>query len=174
MSLYSVSIVARFKDIVRGISQQTARKCAELTRDIEELNSLRDGYQRYRELFKEVESKERSVKIGYALMLNAPAKDNPKGDAYAVAQDRECGMQEAVGLVIDEAEMDLSKVSLWRVIREIVRQTVEIRVFELESHLKSFGLKASRPAIESALTTHPKEFKLTKRRREKFVSLKGA
>lgn len=165
--------VARFKDIVRGIGQQTSRKCVELERDMEELNALREGYQRYRELSAQVESKERSIKIGYALLLNAPNKDNLRGDAYAVAQDREAGMEEAVGSVVDATEIDLSKISLWRIIREIVRQTVEIRVFELEAHLKAFGVKASRPAIESALTTHTKEFKISKRGREKFVSLKG-
>jgi len=155
-SFYSVVVVARFKDIVLGIGQQTARKCNELNKDMEEVNNLRAAYQRYRELSAQVESKERSIKIGIALMVNAPVKDRPAGDTYVTAQDYAFKMFGNADLVVDEADIDLSKISLWRIIREIVRQTVEVRVFELEGHLKGFGVKASRPAIESALATHPK------------------
>lgn len=162
--------MARFKDIVSGLSEQTSRKSTELARDLEEMNTLRASWQRYHELSKQVESKERAVKIGYALLFNAPLKVNPKGDAYS-GPDREFE-RDAELLAIDPIDLDLADFPLWRIIREIVRQTAEIRVFELEAHLKGFGLAATRPAIESALDTHPKEFRVTKRGREKFVSLK--
>ena len=174
VSVCSVVSVARFKDIILGISHQTTRKCEELTHDREELNKLRDSYQRYRELSEEIEAKERNVKIGFALLVSAPVKINPDAEAtvnaYGNALDR-FGESE---VLLDKEDMDLSTYSLWRVIREIVRQTVTIRVFELEDHLKTFGIKTSRPAIDSALATHPKEFRITKRGREKYVSLKGA
>jgi hypothetical protein len=171
MSIYRVTDMARFKDIVAGLTQQTSNKAQELARDLEELNALRASWQRYQELSKELASKERAIKIGYALLLSAPLKVNTKGDAFANPDQQY--MEDSELLVIDAADLDLSNFSLWRVIREVVRQTAEIRVFELEAHLKQFGLtKASRPAIESALATHPKEFRITKRGREKFVSLK--
>jgi hypothetical protein len=167
--------MARFKDIVSGLGQQTSRKSEELARDLEELNSLRASWQRYHELSKQVESKERTIKIGCALLLNAPMKVNLKGDAFKCSNNEyhQEVEQEANSLAIDLTDLDLSKFSLWRVIREVVRQTAEVRVYELEAHLKQFRLKkATRPAIESALATHPKEFRITKRGREKFVSLK--
>lgn len=171
MSHYIMLGMARFKDVVSGLSQQTSRKSEELARDLEELNSLRASWQRYQELSRQVESKERAIRIGYALLFSVPLKVNLKGDAYA-GPDREYE-QDAERLDINVADLDLSKFSLWRVIREVVRQTAEIRVYELEAHLKQFGLKkATRPAIESALATHPKDFKITRRGREKFVSLK--
>ncbi|HTC61523.1 MAG TPA: hypothetical protein VK709_01660 [Candidatus Saccharimonadales bacterium] len=163
--------MARLKDIVTGLSDQTFRKSEELARDLEELNVLRANWQRYEELSRQVESKERIIKIGYALLFSAPLKANPKADAYKSPDLQFCQDSENLGL--DPAELDVSKFSLWRVIREVVRQTAEIRVYELEAHLKEFGLKkATRPAIESALSTHPKEFRIVKRGREKFVSLK--
>ncbi len=173
MSEYIVLSVARFKDIVAGLARQTSRRSEELARDVDELNKLRDGYQRYRELAAQVESKERSVKLGYALLLNVPVRENPNGDSYADL-DRIEEEGESLGIAMSEKDLDLSAFSLWRVIREVVRQTTKIRVFELEDHLKHFGLKASRPAIESALATHPNEFRIIKRGREKYVSLKGA
>jgi hypothetical protein len=120
-----------------------------------------------------MEAKERSVKIGFALLFNVPTKIDSEADAYVNPKYAE-EMREAAGVALNHEDLDLSNVSLWRVIREVVRQTTEIRVFELEAHLKAFGLKASRPAIESALATHAKEFRIVKRGREKFVSLKGA
>jgi hypothetical protein len=170
VSMYIVMGMARLKDIVSGLAEQTARKSTEWTRDLEEMNTLRASWQRYRELSKQVESKERAVKIGYALLFNAPTKVNLKGDAYSTP-DREFE-RSAEHLALNTDDLDLGDFPLWRIIREIVRQTMEIRVFELEEHLKAFGLTASRPAIESALDTHPKEFRVTKRGREKFVSLK--
>lgn len=174
MSHYSLLDMARLKDIVSGLGQQTSRKSEELARDLEELNNLRASWQRYHELSKQIESKERTIRIGYALLLSAPLKVNLKGNAYATEKGRQQEVeQEADNLAIDADDLDLSKFSLWRVIREVVRQTAEIRVYELEAHLKQFGLKkATRPAIESALATHPKEFRIVKRGREKFVALK--
>jgi hypothetical protein len=170
MSCFTLPGMARFRDIVSGLSEQTKRKSEELARDLEELNSLRASWQRYQELSKQVASKEQLIKIGYGLLFNAPQRVNTKADAYA-SPDAEF-YQDAEHFSIDASELELSSFSLWRVIREVVRQTAEIRIYELEAHLKQFGLKASRPAIESALATHPKEFRISKRGREKFVSLK--
>jgi hypothetical protein len=172
LSQYSLPDMARFKDIVCGLCEQTSRKSTELARDLKEQNNLRASWQRYKELAKDVASKELAVKIGYALLFSAPLKVNLDGDAYADL-DTQQFERDADALAIDVSELDLSKFSLWRVIREVVRQTAEIRVYELEAHLKQFGLKkATRPAIESALVTHSKEFRIVKRGREKFVSLK--
>lgn len=173
ISFYSMSGMARFKDIVLGLGQQTSRKCKELATDREELNRLRDNYQRYRELMQQVESKERSVKIGFALLASAPT-DLTKKDKTASLTDKALDMFGDSEIVLNESDIDVSKYSLWRVIREVVRQTGEVRVFELVEHLNAFGVKASRPAVESALVTHAKEFRVIKRGREKHVALKGA
>lgn len=171
LSGFNVLGVARFKDIIRGLSAQTLRKSDELTKDREEMNKLRDAYQRYRELSEQADAKERTLKIGLALLLCTPTKDDLKDGAYIRATHQ---AQEAFGVPVESRELELSAYSLWRVIREVVRQAGTLRVFELEEHLRAFGVKATRPAIESALTTHSKEFRITKNGREKFVSLKGA
>lgn len=163
--------MTRLRDIVSGLAQQTLRKSEELKRDYEEVNRLRVSWQRFVELSKRIESDERRFNIGLALLRSGSVKADPDGDA-CVQYTRET-RKKVEELAKDSADLDLSKVSLWRVIREIVRQTPKIRVYELMEHLEGFGIKkASRPAIESALNTHPKEFKVTRRGREKFVSLR--
>ena len=90
-SYYSLPDMARFKDILLGISHQTTRKCEELASDREELNKLRDGYQRYRELAERIESGERNVKIGMALLISAPTK--VRADAEINWDDHETAME---------------------------------------------------------------------------------
>jgi hypothetical protein len=176
MSVFIVCGMARFKDVITGLTQQMVRKSEELTRELEELNGLRAGWQRYQELSKQVESKQRLVKVSQALLLNAPLniKADAGADVFAPRSNREWKeAAEGLGITVELNDFDLANFPLWRIIREVVRQTTEIRIYELEAYLKQFGLKkATRPAIESALGTHPREFRIVKRGREKYVSLK--
>lgn len=173
-SICSVTDVARFKDIARSLSRQATRQSEELAKDSEELERLREGYQRFREMLARIGPKEDSYKVAMSLLLNIPAKEaDPEGDAYAHGSLEDHSIDESgLLLFVDPSDLELSKYPLWKIIREVVRQVTEIRVYELEDHLEKFGIETSRSAIESALATHPKEFKIAKRGREKFVSLK--
>jgi hypothetical protein len=165
--------MARLKDIVRGLGEQTAKQHEALTKANDELSKLRTAVQRFRELEKSVRANEDSLRIGLALLLNGvPQKINPDGDAYVTDADMEELREQAGLFVAGPSDLELSKFPLWKVMREILKQTAEIRVYELEDHLKSFGVKAARSAIESALATHANQFRIIKRGREKFVSLK--
>ena len=166
--LCSLIDVARLRDIVRGLGEQAVRQRKVLEASNDELSKLRTAAERFRQLEKSVRSEEESLKIGRALLFNVPERDNIKANAYP-CEDVEL---ETAGVIIQPEDLELSSFRLWKVMREILRQTPEIRVFELESHLKSFGVKASRSAIESALAVHSSQFRVTKRGREKFVALK--
>jgi hypothetical protein len=165
--------MARLKDILRGLSEQAAEQYQELVKANDELSKLRDAARRFRTLEESVKREEESMRIGLALLISVPQKVKLDSDAYASTYRGELEeMREQAGLFVAADDLDLSRFPLWKVMREILRQTSEIRVYELESHLKSFGVKAARSAIESALLTHGKDFKVSKRGREKFVSLK--
>ncbi len=172
-SVCMLSVVARLKDIVAGLNRQTSRKCEAIRKATDDMSELLEPYQRYRELSEWIKPEQESARIGLALLLNIPMKDNPKVDALDSVDPSDFEKPKML-LAVSEADLDLSKYSLWRIIREVVRQTTEIRVYELEAHLKAFGIKTNRTAIESALATHLREFRITKRGREKYVSLKGA
>lgn len=171
-SLCSLIVMPRLKDIVAGLGKQSARIHQELVTASDERSRLLEAAQRFRELEETIRTREESLSITYSLLLTGiPQKIGADGDAFASAVD-EMPDESAEGIKIDFA--DISDYPLWKIMRELVRQTSEIRVYELESHLKSFGVKTTRSAIESALVTHRKEFKVYKRGREKYVALKGA
>ena len=65
------------------------------------------------------------------------------------------------------------RVPLWEVLSAIIGETHEIQVIELEHIVRYLGFSTTRSAIESALKTHPKAFRIRMSGRNKFVSLKG-
>lgn len=162
--------MAKLKDIIAGLSQQSFRKLEAVAKVNEELNQLRDAYQRYQEKSAWMVPESESAKIGMALVFSAPLKMSD-ADPYDPKYRR---VLEDVGTDIDvhPDDLDLSRYPLWKIMREILRQVPEMRVYELEAHLKSFGVDAKRSAIESAIKTHRKQFKVIPRGREKFVAWK--
>ena len=140
------------KDIIGGLQRRSGRQATELSKGLAEQRALIEACERLRDLAAWLKPQEESWRICTALVLNAPQK--VKVDAEA-------------------EDANLSRYPLWKIMREIVRQAVDLRVYELQTHLKAFGINTTRSAIESALLTHKEEFKITRHDREKFVSLKG-
>jgi hypothetical protein len=164
MGLYHF-VVAKFRDLVAGLSRQMARDSADLRAIQTEQDQLRESHLRFLELSERAQPKQERLEIAVGLLLNMPVEINPNAEA-------DFGEWEPpVPLPVDISRLDVSKFALWKVIREIVRQTSEIRMVELENALNSFGTKASRSAIDSALTVHKNEFYVFWRGREKYVSL---
>lgn len=161
----------RLRELVRGLGIQSGRDDAELRKMIQERDRLYPAYLRYRELEEIISQKNERLSITFSLMLNAPILKAKEGDAFAFKRSR---------IVEEESEAllpgfkELSDFPLWKVIREIVRQTPEMQIISLEHTLKTFGVTVSRAAIESALETHKDEFNITWQGRKKFVALKGA
>lgn len=170
----SLKGMARFKEIVKGISEQTARRMREVGMVERELSELLPAYQRYRELSARVGPESESARIGMALWLNVPMKTHPELNAYDVPlEDRMRIEDEAKNAVVfDSRALDLGQYPLWKIMREVLRQVPEMRVYELEAHLKAFGVPVARSAIESSLKTHRKQFRVRPQGREKFVAWK--
>lgn len=172
-SLGIVSFVARFKDILKGLSAQTRRKQDFVAAAQDELVRLLEARQRYEEVSAWVGPESESVRIGWALLFAAPMKTSAEKDAYAGGRsESEEWERRQSDEGIDPATLDLRQYPLWKIIREVLRQVPEMRVCELHDHLKQFGIETSRSALESCLKTHRKQFRVTLRGREKFVAWK--
>jgi hypothetical protein len=166
MGLYHF-VVAKFRDLVAGLSRQMARDSADLRAIEVEQDQLRESHLRFLELSEQAQPKQERLEIAVGLLLNMPVKDNPTAE---VDFNNDWGIT-SLPLPVDANRLDISKFALWKVVREIVRQTSEIRMIELENALNKFGAKATRSAIDSALTVHKNEFHVFWRGREKYVSL---
>jgi len=172
-SLGIVSLVARLKDIIGGLTRRTSRQYSELSKGLEEQRALIEACERLRDLASWLKPQEESWRIGNALLLNVRQKIDSTAEAEFDHFTKEPELDSTTGPYLAVEDADLSRYPLWKILRELVRQAVDIRVYELQGHLKAFGIDTTRSAIESALATHEKEFRITKHGREKFVSLKG-
>lgn len=67
-----------------------------------------------------------------------------------------------------------AQLPLWEAMREYLSFVDEARIGEMEDFFRHVGFaEGNRQAIESALKRHPKVFKTRKKKREKYISLKG-
>ena len=110
-------VVAKFRDLVAGLSRQMVRDSTDLKAIQAEQDQLRESHLRFLELSERAQPKQERLEITAGLLLNMPVKVNPN----AVADFREHGDIAYDTLPVDVNRLDVSKFALWKVIREIVR-----------------------------------------------------
>jgi hypothetical protein len=108
------------------------------------------------------ESAERKEKMERLAALIGPED----GETIALQNDPVyCSLQK------DLAELRAA-LPLWEAMKEYLSFVSEARVGEMEDFFLHFGYsEGNRQAIESALKRHPKEFRIRRRKREKYISL---
>ena len=164
--------MARFLRLAASLSKQIGEDARSLNALNKEMDGLRDFAARFRELEDVARTKEERLEIAMALMMNRVERDSVKSSAE-FGQQSEPGLSVVESVPVSADRLKLSLYPLWKILREILRQTGQIQVFKLERMLKDFKMKRTgRQSIESALRTHPQEFRTVKRGREKYVSLK--
>jgi len=126
----------------------------------DELADLRSAYKRYGELLEDAEELEYRIRLAAAVL--GENEFDPMGEDFAALD---------TGITFDfDAWRDATP--LWKAIQLVLRQVPEIRAVELEAYLQERGFNASRQAVDSALRSHRKEFRIKKRGREKYLALK--
>lgn len=155
--------MARLPDIADGLGKQLKADAEEIRKLNDELNKHRAAYQRYREVSSYLDSKADRIKVTLGLLFHLDGWNDEDGAVEFC---------EELGIAIDEPTAVRVKNPLWKSIREVLRQVTEMQIVELESILHGLGVNTSRQAIESAVDTHKDAFRVTRRGREKFVSLK--
>jgi len=151
-------------DAQRAIKQRLLAACERVRELRIEQKTLASAYERYTLLQKELKQQEKRIDrlaglIGPNLFLAAEIEDtsNVIGDTVethtSILQLR-------------------NELSLWEAMVEYLSYAEEARIQDVQTFLESFGITASREAIESALKRHPETFKSKKRGGTKLVSLK--
>jgi hypothetical protein len=151
-------------DAQRAIKQRLLAACERVREIRTEQEKLASAYERYNILQKELKQQEKRIDrlaglIGPNLFLAAEIEDksNVIGDTVETHTS------------IDQLRNELS---LWEAMTEYLSYAEEARIQDVQSFLESFGIVASREAVESALKRHPETFKTKKRGGTKLVSLK--
>jgi hypothetical protein len=147
----------RIAQVIEAMKNQLKSDADEVQTMNAELQELLPKFRRYNEVSELARLREKRVQR-LASMLG-----NHMGTA-----DLRKALQQADTEVDDETEYPL-----WQLILEIARQVPEIQAVELEETLDELGFDVSRQAIESAIRQHAEDFVVTKRGKEKFISLKG-
>jgi hypothetical protein len=151
-------------DAQRAIKQRLLAACERVRELREEQKTLASAYERYIILQKELKQQEKRIDrlaglIGPNLFLTAEMEDksNMIGDTVethtSILQLR-------------------NELSLWEAMTEYLSYAEEARIQDVQTFLESFGITATREAIESALKRHPETFKTKKRGGTKLISLK--
>ena len=148
------------RDIVSALADQRKRDVKKLIRVKERMNRLRAQFVEFRDLAEQAHALQERIRTNVGV------------SGAGFLKEQELSTLAAEGIVIADVNEQRKSTKLWRAIREIVRQATRVRIVELEAVLDSLSFKVSRQAIESAISTHPHVFRITKKGREKFVSIR--
>jgi len=156
-------LVPSIVDVQERMRQRLEHECASIQPLREEMNKLASAYHRYVDLKGEIESRSKRIQRLMGIL----------GEEYLQAM---CGNDEPVASETnlqghpDNLRADLS---LWRAIREYLLVAGEAKVGDVQDFLETVNFeKVSRQAIESALRSHDSVFRVAKRGRDKYISLK--
>jgi hypothetical protein len=144
-------------DALRKQYEADAKRVAALNQD---LSDLRPAFVKYKELSAEQFKVEERFRVLLGMI------------GYLFPTEKIKELDVVPGIAVKSPEDERARTPLWKVLRELARQVVEIRIVELEAGLEQYGYKASRQAIESAIATHRDTFRSVRKGRERFISLK--
>ena len=161
--LYSLTMPL-LTDAQRAIKQRLLAACERVRELRTEQEKLASAYERYNILQRELKQQEKRIDrlaglIGPNLFLAAELED--KSNVIRDTVETHTGIEQL-----------RNELSLWEAMTEYLSYAEEARIQDIQTFLESFGLTASREAVESALKRHPETFKTKKRGGTKLVSLK--
>jgi len=153
-------------DAQRAIKQRLTAACQRVQEIRAEQDKLSPAYERYLVLQRELRQHEKRIDSLAGLI-------GPDMFADAALSDKTDAIGETVELNSSIRQLR-AELPLWEAIREYLLYAEEARIPDIQLFLESFGITASREAIESAFKRHPETFKTRKRGGAKLASLKGA
>jgi predicted RNase H-like nuclease (RuvC/YqgF family) len=164
LSMLYCFVMPLLTDAQRAVKQRLLAACERVRELRAEQKTLASAYERYNILQKELKQQEKRIDrlaglIGPNLFLAAELEDNSSVIIDTVETHT----------TIDQLRNELS---LWEAMVEYLSYAEEARIQDIQTFLESFGIMASREAVESALKRHPETFKSKKRGGTKLVSLK--
>jgi hypothetical protein len=157
--------MAMFGDIVPAMQQRLLHECESIRNIRREMEKLTRAYNRFVDLREQLAGHENR-------MQNIVAVLGPEMFIQTAKQDESDVIGNTVEISPSVRQLREAQ-PLWKAIRECLRVAREAKVREVQEFLTYFGIKGvNRQAIESALQRHPKAFRVVKRGRDKYISLR--
>jgi hypothetical protein len=147
-------------DVERMMHQRLEHECASMQSARKEISELASAYHRYVDLKTQIEQRGRRIQRLMAI-LGADSIENMGSE----------GVKEETNLQGEPNDLR-GELSLWRAIREYLLVAGEAKVGDVQGFFSGMNYEASRQAIESALRSHDSVFRVVKRGRDKYISLK--
>jgi len=148
--LYRPCIVARLSDVSSAIKHRLEYEQSRLADVTAEMEKLAAAYNRFKDLKEESEKRQESIRR-LSLVFDVQKAKNPAPNAP---------MSHVFGY------------ALWEVMETYLQFAEKDKVAEILQFLEWVKFTTTRQAVESAIATHPKVFRVTKDGWEKYVSLK--
>jgi hypothetical protein len=150
-------------DIQEMMRQRLEHECASIQPLRKEMDKLAPAYNRYVDLKMEIDSRGKRIQRLMGV-LGGETLSQIFGNEEPVATE--------TNLQGDPDDLR-ANLPLWRAIREYLLIAGEAKVGDVQNFLGSVNFeKIGRQAIESALRSHDSVFRVVKRGRDKYISLK--
>lgn len=148
--------------IKASMEQRLGHECKRLREIRDEMEELREPYDRFLDLQQEERKRERRAERILGVLAGPSDEDSLSSDDLVLAAD------------LPPAGALRHEVKLWEAMKEYLHYVPEARVIEMQDFFQRSVqiMNSNRYAIESALRRHPETFTIRKKGREKFISLK--
>jgi hypothetical protein len=148
-------------DVERMMHQRLKHECVSLKSTRDEIEQLADSYNRYVDLKSEADNRGDRIRRFMAI-LGPDSLDGLGTDDVQEEIERQ-----------GEPEALREELPLWRAIEEyLIIVAGEAKVGDVQDFFSAMTYQVTRQAIESALRSHSDTFRVVKRGRDKYISLK--
>jgi len=157
-------VMPSIAEVQDRMHQRLEHECLSLQSMRKEMEELSRAYNRYIDLKNEVEARSKRIQRLVGVL----------GDEFLdeMAANRSQAVIEETNLQGNPSDLRI-ELRLWLAIREYLRVAGEAKVGDIQDFFEAMNFETvSRQAIESALRSHNKIFRVVKRGRDKYVSLK--
>jgi len=156
-------------DAILALKQRLGHEQKQIENARNEMQKLAECYNRHIDLVKEMEERRKRVERIAGVL-------GPHNFEFAeLFSDGTQRTRFPVKEIESSADELRKKLALWEAIEQFLTCATEARVGEIQAFLQAVNIVGTtRQAIESAVKTHPKVFRVTKRGGERYISLKSA
>lgn len=152
-----------FEDIFRSMERRLQHESHRIKAVRAKMDVLAESYNSYVDLMRTLkECEDRIKRIQAILVPSGMTSESLRADPNIVGDGNE---------VWPSPASLRGKLTTWEILAEYLAHISEANIEEFQTFCQAVGLDVvTRQAIESALRTHPKLFKVTKRAGEKYLS----